>query len=290
MKLRKACRAKNGHPRHGAEIVHVKNAVVGLPVAAYKPGPVHGKDHMELLQGHVMDQHVVAALQEAGIHGKNRHRALLCHSGSHCGGVAFRDTRIEKPLREAFGKAVKPGSSGHGGRYGRDHFILLCKFAEGFSKPGREAVPRLFKLAGLRVKPPYAVVHIRALLRVSTALPLGGDHMQQYRLPHILCPAQHCLQLIHIMPVHRPQIIKAHFPKGIIRQQSGFQPLLDSMVKPVQHRKRAEHFPVPALKADVAGLHPHVLQKLCHTAHILIDGHVVVVEDDDHGLAAGSSV
>ena len=96
---------------------------------------------MELLQGYIMDQHVVAALKEAGIHGKNRHRALLCHSGGHGGGVTFRDARIEKAIREAFGKAVKPGSPGHGGRNGRDHFILLCKGAEIFSKFGREAVP-----------------------------------------------------------------------------------------------------------------------------------------------------
>ena len=114
--------------------------------------------------------------------------------------------------------------------------------------------------------------------------------MQQYRLAHILCPAQNRLQLVHIMSVHRPQIIKAHFSKGISRQQSGFQPFLDLMVKAVQYRKGAEHLSVPALEADVAGLHPHILKHSCHAAHILIDRHVVVVENDDHGLPAGRGV
>ena len=60
MELRKACRAKNGHLRHGAEIAHVKDAVVGLPIAAYKPGPVHGKDHMELLRDDGLDGEGIA--------------------------------------------------------------------------------------------------------------------------------------------------------------------------------------------------------------------------------------
>ena len=185
---------------------------------------------------------------------------------------------------------VKPCSPGHGGSYGRDHFILPGKFAEIFSELGREALPRLFQFPGLRVKFSYTVVHIRALLGIRAALPLFRYNMQQNRLAHILCPAQNRLQLVHIMTVHRTKIVKAHLTEGISRQQSGFQPLFELMVKTVKPRKLAENFPVPALEADIAGLHTHILQKPCHAAHIFVDGHVVVVEDNDHWLAAGGGI
>ena len=73
---------------------------MGLAVSAHQTGPVHAKDHMKLLQSHIVDQHIVAPLQKGGVHGENRDHPLLGHAGSHGNAVTLRNAHIEKPLRE----------------------------------------------------------------------------------------------------------------------------------------------------------------------------------------------
>ena len=60
--LGKAGRAQHPQAGDGAEVGHVKHAMMGLAVLPHQPRPVHGKDHVQSLDGHVVDEHIVGAL------------------------------------------------------------------------------------------------------------------------------------------------------------------------------------------------------------------------------------
>ena len=62
VQLLEAGGGQNGHAGNGGKVVHVKNAVVGLSVIAYKAGPVYTEDGVEMLEGHIMNQHIIAPL------------------------------------------------------------------------------------------------------------------------------------------------------------------------------------------------------------------------------------
>ena len=52
----------------------------------------------------------------------------------------------------------------------------------------------------------------------------------------------------------------------------------------------SEEAPVPLLEMVVCGLGADLAQVAVHCPHVGIDGHAVVVEDDDQRLSAGAGV
>ena len=70
--FRKAGGAQHRKPGDLRQEQRVEAAVVSLAVGPHQTRPVHPQHHMEPLEGHVMDQHVVAPLEERGVHGKHR--------------------------------------------------------------------------------------------------------------------------------------------------------------------------------------------------------------------------
>ena len=61
------------------------------------------------------------------------------------------------------------------------------------------------------------------------------------------------------------------------------------MAEGVNTRCPGNRVPVQPFEADIARADPHALQQMGCPADIRVDGHVVVVEDDDHRLSAGGS-
>ena len=90
-----ACRSRrpHRHPRHLGQVHGVKAAMVGLAVGSHQPRPVHAQHHMEMIQRHIVQQHIISPLQKAGIHRKHRHHALLGHTGAHGHRMALGDPR-----------------------------------------------------------------------------------------------------------------------------------------------------------------------------------------------------
>ena len=52
---------------NGAEKGHIKQALMGLPIFSHQTGPVHSDDHRQTADGQIVDQLVIAPLQEGGI-------------------------------------------------------------------------------------------------------------------------------------------------------------------------------------------------------------------------------
>ena len=113
--------------------------------------------------------------------------------------------------------------------------------------------------------------------------------MEKDRSLDILAVTQELSQTPDVVSVHRAQIGKAHVLKEAARQQGILDRLFDLVGDAVDGLAAGEdpHGPAVALfELEILGPQPLAGQMLGHAAHALGDGHAVVVEDDDHPLAA----
>jgi len=123
--LSEARRAKDAHIRHGAQITDVKAAVVRIAVVADDAGAVNAEHQMQPLQRRVVDEHVVRALQKAGVNRRNRFEPLLGHAAGHRDRMPFRNADIIEPVRMVLGKGCQARAGQHGRRDGDDRRILV---------------------------------------------------------------------------------------------------------------------------------------------------------------------
>src|SRR5690606_37752898 len=103
-----------------AHVADVERTGVGGPVGTDQTGAVHGEAHRQLLDGHVVDDLVVAALEEGGIDGADGLHAIGGEAGREGHGVLFGDADVVGPLGEGLAEQVEPGARGHGGGDGDD--------------------------------------------------------------------------------------------------------------------------------------------------------------------------
>ena len=115
LQLGKAGWGQYGHIGNGVQIGRVEDTVMGLAIVSHQTGPVHPQHHMEVVNGRIVEEHVVGPLQKGGIHRKDGDCPLLGHAGSHCGGASLRNAYIKKAVREPLGELLQPRPPGHGG-------------------------------------------------------------------------------------------------------------------------------------------------------------------------------
>ena len=77
---------------------------MGFTVVADDARPVHTENDVQLLQGNVVQEHVIGPLQKTGVNGEHRDQPLLRHACRHGDSVPFGDTHIEKPGGKMLGK------------------------------------------------------------------------------------------------------------------------------------------------------------------------------------------
>ena len=268
---------------------------MGLAVGAHQARPVHPQHHVELLEGHVVDQLVIAPLEEGGVHGEHGDHPLLGKARRHGHPVALGDGHVEEPVRELPGKGGQAGAVRHGGGDGADAAVLRGAGDQRPAEHGGEVVsPALFQKARLRVKGAHPVELVRVLLREGVALALHRLDVDHHRAPQLPGPGQHVDQPVQVVAVDGAQVGETHvLEQGAAGPQGLFQGGLDLVVEPVEPVLRgvwAKESPVPLLEMIIGGLGPDLAQVAVHRPHIGVDGHAVVVEKDDQGLAGGAGV
>ena len=263
-------------------------------VVAHQTGPVNGQHNVQMQQTDVLHNLVKPPLEEGGIDCHHRHHALLGKSASHGHSVLLRDAYVEGAVREPLLKFQQAGAARHRRSNGADLFVSLRQRNHGFSKGigvSRNLGSQLF--AGHGVKFADTVEFGGVRLREGIALALFRHHMNHYRLPQFLCRRKQRNEIGQVVPVRRPQIGKAHVLKNRSGQQQPLQLIFDmaaESVDPVAAGKGLHHLAVGPLGVQivVAGAQPG--QVAGKAAHISADGHFVVVENDNHGLAADGGV
>lgn len=64
---------------------------------------------MKPVNGYIMEQHIIAALQKCGVHRKHGHRPLFGHPSRHRGRAALGDPHIKKAFGIGLRKGGQPG-------------------------------------------------------------------------------------------------------------------------------------------------------------------------------------
>jgi hypothetical protein len=147
--------------------------------------------------------------------------------------------------------------------------------------------------AAFGVEAADAVVVFGDLLGRFVAASLLGDEMQQDGLPESDGYSQKVGDALGIVSVHRAEISEAHVLEKRRADETPVQAGLDPVRKPVQ-LFTARHFgrqiAVPELQAEIARPQAYLGQIPGDRADVRRDGHAVVVQNDDHRLAAGPGV
>ena len=200
--------------------------MVSLSVVSHKAGTIHHKHRVQPLHSHIVQQHIIAALQEGRVHSKHRDRPLLCHAACHGYPMPLGNAYVKKALGVRFGKGVQPRSALHSSRNGTKAVFLFSQLTQGTSEHGRKVLPTLFeRLSGRYVKGGNPVITVRGLFGIGVALALHGTHMYQNRALLLLGVSQHTGQSLYVVSVHRPEVGKAH----ILKDAAGQQTLLDAL-------------------------------------------------------------
>ncbi len=263
---------------------------MGGAVRADHAGAVDGEQHVQVLDGDVVHQLVVGALQEGGI---DRHHRL-CALGGHARGQGHRvllgDGHVEVALRVLPAETHQARALAHG--RGDAHQLRLG--GGGIAQPvaehvgvGRFLRRALGRQALARVERADGVVTDLVALGRLVALALGGHDVQQVRPLLALEGLEGGQQQRQVVAVDRAGVVEAHLLERGGRHEHAlplFLPALD------EARRRAVALVAEDLLAALAqrvegtaggGAAEHLGQP----AHRLGDGHVVVVEDDqDVGL------
>ena len=293
--LREAGGTEHREARDLREEQRVEAAVMGLAVGAHQSRPVHPQHYMEVHQRHVVDQLVVPPLQEGGVHGEHRDHPLGRQARRHGHPVSLGDGHVEKPLRMGLGKGIEPRAVRHGGGDGAHPGILPGAVRQGLAEDGGEALsPGFFQKARLGVEGGHAVELAGIALGVGVALALDALHMDHHGPPQLPGPLEHIHQAVQVVAVDRSQVGKAHvLEEGAAGEDGLFQGGFHPMVEAVDGMLRGlgpEEPPVPLFEVVIGGLGAEPRQMGGHGPHIGVDGHAVVVEDDDERLPRGPGV
>jgi hypothetical protein len=106
--------------RHSFSSLGVKRAVVRRAVGTDQPAAVDGEHHRQILQGDIVDQLVISALQEGRIDRHHRPHAVAGQPAGKSHRVLFGDADIEIALGKFLGEAHHAGALAHG-RGNADH-------------------------------------------------------------------------------------------------------------------------------------------------------------------------
>ena len=119
--------------------------------------------------------------------------------------------------------------------------------------------------------------------------------MEQHGPVFLLGPGEHLGQLLHIVAVYRAHVGKAHFFKhSAFGQEVALEPVLHMGAGIVQMlfggRVSLKLILIPSFKIIVPLLGAEAGQVAAETAHIGVDRHTVIIENNDHGLPGGAGI
>ena len=130
---------------------------------------------------------------------------------------------------------------------------------------------------------------IGLLLCRQIPLTLLRMDMDEHRPVHLSGPAKDILQQAQIMAVNRPDIMEADLLEYTARHQCRPHAVLDDASRTVclvaDMRDTHQQVPDILLGAVILRIEPDARQVFAHATDVLVDRHLIVVEDNDELLA-----
>ena len=203
--------------------------------------PVHAQPHRQILNRHVMNDHVIRPLHERRVNRQKRLHPLRRHPARKQRRMLLRNPHIKVPLRNLLLKNRKPRPTRH---RSRDRHHLLVHLRKIRHRPRKNLRIRRQRrarhLTRLDVVLAQPMELARIIQRRLVPTPLLRQDMQNHRLILRLQKLKRLGQEAHIMPVNRPvipepELLKKHTPRrrrATLRQQQSLRTLLHLPRKP----------------------------------------------------------
>ena len=157
--------------------------MVRRAVIPRKPGAVHAEGDIQVLQGDVVNDHVIRPLHEGAVDRKKRFQPACGHTTGKKRGMLLGDADIIAPLGVALGEIDQARARRHGGGDGDDLVIVigevrqLCAEQLGISRGGGGD-----GLAGVEVEFSKPVEFVGLFQRRRVAFALLRENVQDDRL------------------------------------------------------------------------------------------------------------
>ncbi len=274
-------RSHDDHVRDAAQIGQVVVAGVGRAIGANQARAVQREGHVEVLQRHVVDQLVVAALQERRVDRQHGLDAFGGHAGGERHRMLLGDADVEVALRVFLVEADHARAFAHRRRDADQALIGRCHVAQPVAEDfgvgdlarrgGRLDAFEVIELAG-------AVVQDRLGLGQLVALALLGHHVQELRALELLDVFQRRDQGFEVMAVDRADVIEAEFLEHRGRDHHALRMFFE-LARQVEHGRR-QYALADVLGGGVELARQQARQVAIERADRRRDRHVVVVQDD----------
>ena len=207
-------RCHHREAREVGQVGDVECARMGRSVGAHKAGAINGKTDRQTLQGDIMDDLVIGALQKGRIDRAERFHSRRCQSGGKGHAMLFGNTHIEHPLGMSLCKHIETGSRCHRRGDGDDSAVPAGFFGQRVGKYLGVARGTRFgfgKSTGFGIEASHSMILVGTVLRRGIACTLARDRVNEDRaIGDALEGAQNRQKLGKVVSVDRADIGKAH--------------------------------------------------------------------------------
>ena len=252
---------------------------------------IQAEHYVQMLQSHVVHHLVDGALHEGRIDVAEGQHALLGQASAegHC--MLLGDAHVEGAVGEALHQVGHRAARRHGGGHTHDALVLLGQFNQRLSEDvlelGRLSLGLLLDaFAGHGVELAGCVPDGCLFLGLLEALSLDGAHVQHLRSAEVLDLAQGLHERHHVVPVHGSEVADVEAFEDVL---SAREERLHAVGEAYQRTAQAIADQSMSLQRIVGLVAQQVValaggdarQVMVECAHVLVDGHLVVVEQDE---------
>ena len=257
-----------------------------LPVFGDETCTVHREDDIFMQKVDVMDDLVVAALQEGRINADHRQHPLAGQTSCKGHGMLFGHADIEEALRMGMTEKLQTCAVFHGGSNGTEGLVGVSGGAERPAKGTRERLCRSDLGVGDagRVEPGNAMVIAGVRLSRRIALALFRHDMEQRRPGLSTNGLENALQFRLVVAVDEAKIVKTHIleHRGMAHGPADrfFAVLKSAFDGRSDDRHTVQEAADIFLGRKIAVRGAQMAQIACQRTDIVGNGHFIVVEDD----------
>ncbi len=275
-------RAGDRHIGDAAQEGDVVSPGVGRAVGPDDASAVQRKQHRQLLQGHIVYQLVVGALQKSGVDRHHRLQPLASQPGGEGDGVLLGNAHIVVALGEALMKLHHARAFAHGRGDAHQALVVRRHVAQPAPKHLAESETGRLRRAlqpdcGVELARP--VVSNRVGFGQLVALAFFGHHVQELRPRQAPDVLQHRDQGVEVVAVDRSDVVEAKFFEQGDRQHQALGPFFEPPRQLQQRRRHAQHLLAHLFGGRVKAPAQELPQVAVQRPHRRADRHVVVVED-----------
>ena len=269
-------------------------------VRADQARAIQAEHHVQMLQRHVVHHLVDGTLHKGRIDVAEGQHAFLGQSAAEGHRMLLGNTHVEGTVGETLHQIGHRAARRHGGGYTHDALVLLGQLdqclAEDVLELGRLSLCLfLDALAGHRVELAGCVPDGGLFLGLLEALALDGADVQHLRPTEVLDLAQGLHERHHVVPVHGPEVADVEALEDVLSAREerlhAVGEAYQRTAQPVADQSMTLQRIVGLVAQQVVALAGgDARQVMVEGTHVLVDGHLVVVEQDEQIVGVRRSI